>query len=102
MTYGPLFDALGDPTRRRIFELLRAGPLPVTRIAEQLPVSRPAVSQHLRVLDEAGLVTFRRDGTRRLYEVDRDGLAVFRAWLDGFWDDTLARFKRAAEEGSKP
>ena len=95
------WDALGDPTRRRVFELLRGGPLPVRRIAEQLPVSRPAVSQHLRVLSEAGLVTFRRDGARRLYEVDRDGLAGLRAWIDGFWDDALARFKEAAErEGS--
>lgn len=99
--YGESLDALGDPTRRRVFELLRGGPLPVTRIAEQLPVSRPAVSQHLRVLAEAGLVTFRRDGARRLYEVDRTGLAGLRAWIDGFWDDALARFKEAAErEGS--
>jgi DNA-binding transcriptional ArsR family regulator len=96
-TYDSSFDALGDPTRRRIFELLRSGPQPVGHIAEQLPVSRPAVSQHLRVLEGAGLVTFRRDGTRRLYEVDRTGLAGLRAWLDAFWDDTLLRFKEAAE-----
>lgn len=95
------WDALHDPTRRRIFELLRGGPRPVTWIAQRLPVSRPAVSQHLRVLSEAGLVTFRRDGTRRLYEVDRDGLVGLRAWIDQFWDEALTRFKEAAEqEGS--
>ena len=91
------WDALADPTRRRVFELLRGGPLAVQRIAEQLPVSRPAVSQHLRVLSAAGLVTFRRDGARRLYTVNRDGLAGLRWWLDTFWDDALARFKEAAE-----
>ena len=91
-------DALGDPTRRAIFERLREGPLPVGEIAEGLPVSRPAVSQHLRVLKEAGLVTERRDGTRRLYRADPDGLAQLRAYFDGFWTAALASFKAAAEK----
>ena len=90
-------DALGDPTRRAIFERLREGPLPVGEIAEGLPVSRPAVSQHLRVLKEAGLVTERRDGTRRLYRADPDGLAQLRAYFDGFWTAALASFKEVAE-----
>lgn len=91
-------DALGDPTRRRILELVRdTGPVAVGALAEHVPVSRPAVSQHLRVLQGAGLVRCTKRGTRHLYAVDPDGLAELRAWLDGFWDDTLARFKRAAE-----
>ena len=93
-----VLDALGDPTRRRVLQLVREeGPAPVGAIAERLPVSRPAVSQHLRVLEGAGLVTSRTAGTRHLYEVDADGLAPLRAWLDGFWDDALGRFKRVAE-----
>ncbi len=91
-------DALGDSTRRRVLELVRDnGPTPVGEIAAQLPVSRPAVSQHLRVLEGAGLVTSSRSGTRHLYAVAPDGLAELRRWLDGFWDDALVRFKRAAE-----
>jgi DNA-binding transcriptional ArsR family regulator len=89
--------ALADPTRRAVFERLRGGPLAVGEIARDLPVSRPAVSQHLRVLKEAGLVTERREGTRRLYRVDPDGLAGLRAYFDGFWTDALAAFKAAAE-----
>jgi DNA-binding transcriptional ArsR family regulator len=93
-----IFDALGDPTRRRVLQLVRdTGPAAVGAIAAELPVSRPAVSQHLRVLEGAGLVTSERHGTRHLYAVQPDGLAVLRLWLDGFWDDALARFKRAAE-----
>jgi DNA-binding transcriptional ArsR family regulator len=89
--------ALGDPTRRAVFEQLRTGPRAVGEIAAQLPVSRPAVSQHLRVLKEAGLVTDRQNGTRRLYRVDRDGLAELRAYLDSFWDEALARYKDEVE-----
>ncbi len=94
-------DALGDATRRAIFERLQAGPLAVGEIAETLPVSRPAVSQHLRVLKEAGLVTERRDGTRRLYRLDPDGLAELRAYFDEFWSTALASFKAAAEESER-
>jgi DNA-binding transcriptional ArsR family regulator len=96
-TNGNALTALADPTRRAVFERLRGGPRPVGEIAEGLPVSRPAVSQHLRVLKEAGLVTEQRDGTRRLYRVDPDGLAGLRAYFEGFWTDALAAFKAAAE-----
>jgi DNA-binding transcriptional ArsR family regulator len=92
------FDALGDPTRRLIFERLARGPLPVGKLAAKLPVTRPAVSQHLKVLKDAGLVTQRSAGTRRLYAVDPRGVEVMRAWLDRFWDRALEAFKRAAEE----
>ena len=93
-----MFDALGDATRRRVLELVcESGPAPVGSIAEALPVSRPAVSQHLKVLEGAGLVTCTKRGTRHLYAVRPDGLAVLRLWLDGFWDDALIRFKAAAE-----
>jgi len=90
-------DALGDPTRRAIFEQLRSGPRAVGQIADELPVSRPAVSQHLRVLREAGLVTERRNGTRRLYRVDPDGVGQLRDYFDAFWNEALAAFKAAAE-----
>jgi DNA-binding transcriptional ArsR family regulator len=96
-TNGDGISALADPTRRAVFERLRRGPQPVGEIARGLPVSRPAVSQHLRVLREAGLVTERKDGTRRLYRVDPDGLAGLRAYFEGFWDDALAAFKEAAD-----
>jgi DNA-binding transcriptional ArsR family regulator len=89
-------DALGDGTRRQILERLRRGPLAVGELAEGLPVSRPAVSQHLRVLKGAGLVTERRDGTRRLYRVDTDGLAEVRDYFESFWADVLAAFEAAA------
>ena len=92
-----MLDALGDRTRRRIFERLRSGPLAVVEIARDLPVSRPAVSQHLRVLKEAGLVTDRPDKNRRLYSVDPDGLARLRTFLDGFWAEALGRFVETAE-----
>lgn len=94
---GDPLDALGDPTRRRVFELLRDGPRSVGELAADLPVSRPAVSQHLRVLADAGLVTHRRDGTRHLYEVDSDGVGALRDWVDGFWSEALARFKAVAD-----
>ena len=89
--------ALGDPTRRAIFERLRSKPLSVGEIADGLPVSRPAVSQHLRVLKEAGLVTERRNGTRRLYRLDPDRVGELRDYFDDFWTDALAAFKAEAE-----
>lgn len=97
MAYLDPMDALGDRTRRAIFEQLRKGPRAVGEIADELPVSRPAVSQHLRVLKEAGLVTERRNGTRRIYRVDPDGLAGLRAYFDEFWNEALAAFAAAAE-----
>ena len=98
MAYGQALQALGDPTRRLVLEQLRDGPRAVGEIAARLPVSRPAVSQHLRVLKEAGLVTERQNGTRRLYRVDPDGLAELREYLEGFWEEVLAGFKAAAEK----
>jgi DNA-binding transcriptional ArsR family regulator len=92
------FDALGDPTRRLILERLARGPLPVGKLASRLTVTRPAVSQHLKVLKDAGLVTRRAVGTRRLYSIDPRGVESMRAWLDRFWDRALAAFKRAAEQ----
>ena len=97
MAYVDALQALGDPTRRSVLEQLREGPRAVGEIAAQVPVSRPAVSQHLRVLKEAGLVTERQNGTRRLYRVDPDGLAGLREYLEGFWEEALASFKVAAE-----
>jgi DNA-binding transcriptional ArsR family regulator len=97
MAYASAMDALGDPTRRSIFEQLRNGPRSVGELAAGLPVSRPAVSQHLRVLKEAGLVTERRNGTRRLYRLDPRGLEELRAYFERFWDDALEAFKEAAE-----
>ena len=85
--------ALGDPTRQAILERLAAGPLPVGELAEGLPVTRPAVSQHLKVLKDAGLVTDRKVGTRRLYQVDPQALADLRAYFDAFWDQALAGFR---------
>jgi DNA-binding transcriptional ArsR family regulator len=98
MAYRNAMDALGDPTRRAIFERLRSGPLAVVEIADELPVSRPAVSQHLRVLREAGLVSERREGTRRFYRIDPDGLGEVRDYFDDFWNEALAAFKATAEE----
>jgi DNA-binding transcriptional ArsR family regulator len=89
--------ALADPTRRSIVEALADGPLPVGELARRLPVTRPAVSQHLKVLKHAGLVSERAAGTRRLYRLDPRGLAEVRAWLDRFWDRALVAFKEAAE-----
>src|SRR6266566_6314766 len=98
MAYQDRMDALGDRTRRAIFEQLRKGPRAVREIADELPVSRPAVSQHLRVLKDAGLVTERRNGTRRLYRLDPDGLGELRDYFDDFWSEALAAFKAAAED----
>jgi DNA-binding transcriptional ArsR family regulator len=97
MTYGTALAALGDPTRRRIFERLKSGPQAVAAIARGMPVSRPAVSQHLKVLKEAGLVTDRPNGTRRLYYIEPKGIRALRAWLDQFWDQTLAAFQAEVE-----
>lgn len=92
-----VLDALGDPTRRQIFKRIRRRPLSVGEIAAGMDVSRPAVSQHLKVLKQARLVIDRPKGTRRLYAVDSRGLDTLRGWLDGFWGPTLAAFQRAAE-----
>jgi DNA-binding transcriptional ArsR family regulator len=89
--------ALGDPTRRAIFETLADGPLAVGRLAAELPVSRPAVSQHLKVLKDAGLVRDAAVGTRRLYSVDPAGVDGLRSYFDRFWNEALAAFKQAAE-----
>src|SRR5262245_36579680 len=97
MAYVHPMDALGDPTRRAIFERLRSGPLPVVELARGLPVSRPAVSQHLRVLKEAGLGRGPPAGRRRIYEVDPEGFGQMRTWFEDFWTDALDAFKRAAE-----
>ncbi len=99
MTYRSALEALADPTRRHVFERLRAGPSPVGQLARGLPVSRPAVSQHLKVLKEAGLVSEEKDGTRRIYRIDPHGLARLRAWLDQFWENALDAFKAEAEKG---
>ena len=98
MAYEDSLQALADPTRRTIFERLRQGPSPVGRLAEGLPVSRPAVSQHLRVLKRAGLVTARKSGTRRVYSVEVEGLDELRRYLDTFWTDVLAAFEAASNE----
>lgn len=92
----PVLDALGDPTRRAILHRLRQGPKPVVEIARGLPVTRPAVSQHLRVLKDAGLVVDRADGTRRLYAVDPNGLFALRVFLELFWADALTGLVAAA------
>jgi DNA-binding transcriptional ArsR family regulator len=101
MAYEEALVALADPTRRRVLEQLRGGPKAVGAIAARLPVSRPAVSQHLRVLRDAGLVQDRAEGTRRIYSIDPNGLGALRAWLDQFWDHALAAFQ-AEVESSKP
>ncbi len=98
MAYQVALEALADPTRRHVFEKLRSAPMPVGRLAAGLPVSRPAVSQHLKVLLEAGLGREERDGTRRIYRIDPHGLAGLRAWLDQFWEIALDAFKAEAEK----
>jgi DNA-binding transcriptional ArsR family regulator len=102
MTYQDGLAALGDPTRRAIFELLAEGPTPVGELAARLPVSRPAVSQHLKVLKGVGLVRDRAAGTRRVYQLDPDGVAAMRSYLDRFWDRALADFKAAVESPEHP
>jgi DNA-binding transcriptional ArsR family regulator len=98
MAYGTALAVLADPTRRQVFERLRAGPRPVNKLAQGLPVSRPAVSQHLKALKDAGLVEERSEGVRRIYSVRREGLVELRNWLDSFWGDALEAFKREAEK----
>ena len=93
-----MLDALGDWTRRQILESLKSGPRSVGEIAAALPVSRPAVSQHLRVLKQAGLVSDRKDGTRRLYRVEPGGLAQIRDYFDSFWGEALDRFAEQARK----
>jgi DNA-binding transcriptional ArsR family regulator len=90
--------ALGDPTRRAIFERLAERPSAVGDLARELPVSRPAVSQHLKVLKDAGLVLDRPDGARRIYQLDPDGIGALRAYLDQFWSKALAAYKTAVEQ----
>ncbi len=91
-------DALGDPTRRLVFNRLRDGTRSVREIADGMDVTRPAVSQHLKVLKAARLVKVHAQGTRRFYAVDTRGLGTLRNWLDGFWDEALSAFKAAAEQ----
>jgi DNA-binding transcriptional ArsR family regulator len=93
--------ALGDPTRRAIFERLADGPLAVGELASELPVSRPAVSQHLKVMKAAGLVIDQQASTRRIYRLDPDGLRALRGYLDHYWDQALAGFKTAVEQQAK-
>jgi DNA-binding transcriptional ArsR family regulator len=100
MTNG--MDALGDPTRRAIFERLANGPKAVGEIADELPVSRPAVSQHLKVLKQAGLVVDRAQGTRRLYQLNPQGIQDLRAYFDQFWNQALSSFKEAVEQEAQP
>jgi len=101
MAYGEALAALADPTRRRVLERLRSGPKAVCAIARGMPVSRPAVSQHLKVLKKAGLVSDRQEGTRRVYYIDPQGLGALRHWLDQFWDQALAAFQAEMERQSK-
>ena len=95
------FSALSDPTRREVFQRLRSGALSVGEIAHGLPVTRPAVSQHLRVLKDAGLVTDRAEGTRRVYQIDPRGLGAMRAWLDQFWDAALHAYAAEVKKAAK-
>ena len=98
MSYGDkAFAALADPTRRRVMERLASGPKAVGEIAAGFPVSRPAISQHLKVLKEAGLVADRAEGTRRVYSIDPEGLGPLRAWLDRFWGVALEAFRAEVE-----
>jgi DNA-binding transcriptional ArsR family regulator len=97
-----LFAALADPTRRQVFERLIAGPAAVGELARGLPVSRPAVSQHLKVLKEAGLVADQAHGTRRIYHIDPHGLGALRAWFDQFWGNALAAFQAELEKEQEP
>jgi DNA-binding transcriptional ArsR family regulator len=97
MAYANTLAVLADPTRRKVFERLRAGPRPVNALAAGLPVSRPAVSQHLKALKDAGLVEERSEGVRRIYSMRREGLMELRDWLDTFWDKALEAFKDEVE-----
>ena len=100
MAYDRALAALADPTRRAVLERLRTGPRSVKTIAQGMPVSRPAVSQHLKVLKEAGLVADRPEGNRRVYYIDPDGIGALRGWLDQFWDAALAAFQAEVERSA--
>ncbi len=100
MAYANALQCLSDPTRRQVFERLRSGPKSVGVLADGLPVSRPAVSQHLKALKAAGLVRDRSEGSRRVYWIDPDGLGELRRWLDQFWDEALEAFKHEVESTS--
>ncbi|MAW80076.1 MAG: transcriptional regulator [Parvularcula sp.] len=97
MAYESKFEALAVPTRRAVFERLKGGPASVGALAADLPVSRPAVSQHLKVLKDAGLVTEQREGVKRIYRVDHDGLREMRDYFDRFWGEALDAYKRSLE-----
>ena len=97
-TYQDGFSALADPTRRAIFELLARGPRAVGELAEQFPVTRPAVSQHLKVLKDVGLVSDRAEGTKRIYRLNEAGVAALRDQLDTFWKRTMSGFEQLMEE----
>lgn len=101
MTYQDAIEALADPTRRRIFELLARAPRPVGELARGVPVSRPAVSQHLRVLKDARLVREQRAGARRIYHVEPAAVAEVRDYFDRFWETALAAFAETAEKGER-
>jgi DNA-binding transcriptional ArsR family regulator len=98
---GDPFDALGDPNRRAIVELLAGGDRSVSQLADELPISRPAVSRHLRLLKEAGLVADRAEGTRRLYRLDDEGIAAVREYVEQVWGEAAARFRLVAENTSE-
>jgi len=98
MAYADALTVLADPTRRKVFERLRSGPLAVNALAAGMPVSRPAVSQHLKALKDAGLVEERSEGVRRIYALRREGLIDLRDWLDSFWADALDAFKKEVEK----
>lgn len=100
-TYQETLDALADPTRRSLFERIRERPQSVGELAAEVPVSRPAVSQHLRVLGDAGLVGFHREGTRHVYHLDPAGLAPLREYLESLWDDVLAAYAGGSERGAR-
>jgi DNA-binding transcriptional ArsR family regulator len=100
-TYDRAFEALGDGRRRAILEMLLERPRPVGELAHELPISQPAVSQHLKVLKDAGLVIDRRAGARRIYQLDPDGVGDLRAYLDQFWKQALMAFKAAVEQGDE-
>jgi DNA-binding transcriptional ArsR family regulator len=102
MTYGSALQALADPTRRELLERLRRGPSTVGALAAGMPVSRPAVSQHLRVLKDAGLVREEKVGTRRVYTVELDGIVELRRYLDSLWDDALGAFQKAVDQPARP
>ena len=101
MSYQTTLEVLGDPTRQVLVERLRAGPLPVGKLAAGLPVSRPAVSKHLRLMKEAGVVRMTEEGTRNFYELDLQTLDEVLRYLESFWDTSLERFKKAAEASYK-